>query len=336
MLREPVRVVLGDQQIIQCEELTLSSDLYDPTGKWSLDLGQRVTAKPFARCEVFINGIRELTGIVDRVEETKTKSSHTWRVEGVSLVGLLARSSLTSWTNPPNTLAAAAKKLLSTVPMVKELPWEIQGDDPAKEHARFDVGDSVFSVLNEFAQNRGLLFWAKPNGSIVFGKAAGKGDPKFSLNSSSIESRQRVEDSSNLHSEIHIVSDSDEDGHRLVVARNPSVALHLPFAAAYNGHDAGGLEKQASQYLRQEKLQAEQLTYTVRGFSQGGVNWAINERIQVDDAEIGLRDTLLVRSRSFKFNRKTGSTTDLVLTPILAEDVFKAYPKRKKKEADAW
>lgn len=335
MRPETVKIVLGDQEIIQCEDMTLASDLYDPAGKWSMSLGERVTAKSGARCMIYINGVLELTGVVDSVEETESRGSHSWSVEGVSLAGLLGRSFLTKWTNPPTTLDAAARRLLSEIPYVKSLKWKIEGDDPSKEHAKFDVGDTVHGVLNEFAQNRGLLFWAKPDGSLVFGKAAGKGEADYFLDSSIITMRRRREDGSNLHSEVHIVSDSDEAGHQVYVARNASAPIRLPFAAAYNGHDNAGMRKQAAEYLRQEKLAAEQLNYSVSGFSIRGSNWQINKRVLVDDERFSIKDTLLLRTRTFRYNRKSGSTTDLVLTPILAEDVFKAYPRKRKKDSDS-
>lgn len=336
MQPDTIHLVLGNQEITKVEEMSLTSDLYSPEGKWSMSLGSRLTARRGTRCQVYVNSQLELTGIVDSVEETEDRTSHTWTIEGVSLAGLLSRSYLTTWSAPPSTLKQAATKLLPTVPFVKDLEWTITGEDPSKPHANFDVGSTVFSVLNEFAQNRGLIFWAKADGSLVFGKAQGKGAPEFTLNSSSITKRRRREDGTNLHSEIHIVSDSDEDGHLVVVAKNPSVEFHLPFAAAYNGHDRGGLQKQADQYLRQEKLDADQLHYTVSGFSIAGSNWAINKRVHVVDDRFGIDDTLLVRSRTFRRSRATGSTTDLVLTPILAEDVFKAYPKGREKERETW
>lgn len=331
---EPVKVVLDDQEIVQVEEFSLTSDLFDPVGSFSLQLGERSAAKRGARCQVYINNVLEMTGVVDSVEETESHGSHTWSVGGVSLVGLLARSYLTSWTNPPTTLDTAARRLLASIPYVNRLDWKIEGDDPSKEHAKFDVGDTVFGVLNEFAQNRGLLFWARSNGSLVFGKAAGKGQPDYSLDSSIITNRRRREDGSNLHSEVHIVSDSDEGGHQVIVAKNPSVGIHLPFAAAYNGHDTAGMRKQADEYLRKEKLDADKLNYTVSGFSRHGSNWQINKRCLVDDTRFSIKDTLLIRSRVFRRSKKSGSTTDLVLTPILAEDVFKAYPKKRKKDGD--
>jgi prophage tail gpP-like protein len=201
-------------------------------------------------------------------------------------------------------------------------------------HAGLDVGDTVFKVLNEFAQNRGLLFWSQGNGSIVFGKAVGEGEPHYRIGSRQIKARTRVRDISGLHSKIIIVSDSDA-GHQVATATNASAPIDIPFAAAYNGHDSAGLKKQAAEFTRQEKLQLFSMDCTVKGFSCDGKNWSVNTRVHVDDEVAGFADTLLVRTREFLFDKTNGSTTKLSLSPILAEDVFKAYPKQKKGR-DSW
>ncbi len=332
--REVVRLVIGSYEFTEVESMSIVSDLFAPAGSFRFQLGQKVSADPGARCAVWINGQIELTGIVDRLEQTMDESTHGWVATGKSLIGLVERSYITNWSEPPTTLAAAAKRYLGEIPFVHELPWTIEGDDPSVTHAGLDVGDTVFKVLNEFAQNRGLLFWARGNGEIVFGKAEGKGDPHYKLTSRQIKSRTIVQDISGLHSKILIVSDSDA-GHQVISATNPSAPIKIPFAAAYNGHDGSGLQKQANEYTRQEKLQAFSMDCTVRGFSLNGLNWAVNKRVQVDDEVTGFSDTLLVRTREFAFDKTSGSTTKLSLSPILAEDVFKAYP-RKRKGADAW
>lgn len=334
MLRDEVRVIIGGYEFTELESMEIVSDLYDPAGSFRLVLGQRVTASSGARCRVFINRVLEFTGIIGPVEESMDWGSHTWTVSGKSLIGLIERYYVTNWSNPPKTLKEAASKYLGAIPMVQELPWSIEGEDHSKDHARLDVGDTAFKLLNEFAQNRGLLFWAKADGSIVFGKAVGPGDADFHLDSSVILRRRRIEDESGLHSEIIIVSDSD-DGHRTFTAKNASVSVKIPFVAAYNGSDSDGLKKQAEAYLRQEKMSAFQLEYDVSGFSLKR-NWTVNTRVAVNDPLFDLEGTYLLRRRTFRYDKDNGSRTSLVLCPILAEDVYKVYPKKRKKEAVEW
>lgn len=335
MQPDTIRLIIGGYEFTELESMEIVSDLYAPAGSFRFVLGQRVTAYSSTRCLVYINNILELTGIIGPVEESMEWGSHTWTVSGKSLIGLVERYYVTDWTNPPKTLADAAKKYLGAIPMVKELPWTIEGDDHSKDHARLDVGDTAFKLLNEFAQNRGLLFWAKADGSIVFGKALVKGEAHYHLDDRRITKRRRVEDESGLHSEIILVSDSDE-GHRKFTTKNASVKLDIPFVAAYNGSDSDGMQKQADAYLRQEKMQCYQLEYDVSGFSLNGKNWAVNTRVAVNDQAFGLDDTYLLRTRTFRYDKNNGSTTSLVLCPILAEDVYKAYPKRRKKEDSEW
>lgn len=332
--RDTVKVVIGSYEFTEVESMSIVSDLFAPSGSFRFQLGQKVTADPGARCAVWINGQIELTGIVDRLEQTADEGAHGWVASGKNLVGLIERSFITNWGAPPTTLKKAAERYLGQIPFVRELPWTIEGKDPSVPHAGLDVGDTVFKVLNEFAQNRGLLFWSKGNGELVFGKAVGEGEPDYQITARQIKSRTIIKDISGLHSKIVIVSDSDA-GHKVITATNPSAPIEIPFAAAYNGHDGEGLQKQANEYTRQEKLQAFSMDCTVKGFSVNGSNWAVNKRVKVDDEVTGLTDTLLLRTREFGFDKTSGSTTKLSLSPILAENVFKAYP-RKRKRAASW
>lgn len=331
MDRDSVRLVIGGYEFTECQSMELVSDLYSPAGSFRFELGQRLTAVSGQTCAVWINDRLELTGIICPVKQSQDKKSHTWSVSGTSLIGLVERSFITSWETPPTTLKAAADKYLSKIPFVKDRKWTIEGADTANSHARVDVGDTVFKLLNEMAQNRGKLFWAQPDGNLVFGPAAGKGEPAFHIGAN-VEHRDMTEDVSKLHSDIWVVSDSEDGGHQTHKVKNPSVALYSPFVAVYNGADPSGMLKQAKEYLRQEKMAALQLEYVVAGFSQNNKNWRINERAQVDDKEFGLRDTYLITRRVFRRDRNAGSTTTLTLAPILAEDVFKAFPKRKKRD----
>lgn len=333
MLREPVRLTIGSYEFTEFQSLEIVSDLYSPSGSFRFELGQRVNARPGLTCCVWINGKLELTGIIDKLEQSQNRSSHTWSVSGRSLVGMIEDTFITSWEIPPTTLKACADKYLKKIPYIQDKTWTIEGADPSDSCVRVDVGDTVFKLLNDVAQNRGKLFWALPNGNLVFGPAAGKGLPAYMIDSK-VQSRRMSEDVSKLHSEIWVVSDSEDGGHVTHVAKNPGVALRKPFVAAFNNANRSGMDKQAQEYLRQEKFAALQLEYVVAGFSRDGKNWRINERAAVDDAVFGLRETFVITRRTFRFDRAGGSTTSLTLAPILAEEVFKAYPKQKKKNEE--
>lgn len=330
MRKDHVRMVVGGYEFTEIQSMELVADLYKPAGSFRMDLGQRAQALAGQTCAVWINDRLEFTGIIDRLSQSQDKSSRSWAVAGRSLVGLLEDTYLTSWKMPPTTLQDAADLWLSQIPYIQHKKWSIVGADAPRAAGRVDVGDTVFSVLNEMAQNRGKLFWSEANGDLAFGPAAGPGEPDFVLGSN-VQRRQMTEDVSRLHSEIILVSDS-EAGHKTQTVKNPSVALRKPFAAAYNGADSEGLLKQANEYLRQEKMGALQLEYVVSGFSTGAKNWRVNARVQVDDQEFGLRDTYLVTRRAFSLDRNGGAATSLSFAPILAESVFKASPKPRRKD----
>lgn len=334
MQPDTVRLVVGSYEISELERLELTRNLYDPSGAFSLVLGRQGPAVEDAPCAIFINGRVAMTGIIETVEEYADDSSHAFNVSGRSLYSEAEENCITDWTSPPRTLAAAAKKYLAPLSLLGSRTWEIEGMDPSREHAQLEVGDTVAKILNEYAQNRGLIVWCKPDGNLVFGKAHGKGEPAFRLDSSNIKSRRRAVTSKGVHSEIWVVSDSQESGHQVHKATNTSVKRRKVLAAAYNGTDSAGLSKQALEYRRQEKIQSFQTEFQVAGLSQNGKVWTENELVQVEDDITGIRGTYLIVRVVYHFG-KTGSTSSVVVAPILAEDVFKAYRKGKKKD-DQW
>lgn len=304
----------------------ITSDLYNPSGAFRIELGYHPVVKEGMRVQIHINGMLEMTGSVDRIEEDADHESHSFVVIGRSLVGLIEDSYIVDWKTPPQTLTGACAKYLADIPYVKECRYVLEHPelDKGSQHHAMDVGDTVFRLLNEYAQNRGLLFWSKPDGTLVFGKAISGGKPTCWLNSSNIQHRRRFKDLSRMHSEIWVVSDGDS--HHVTKVSNSLVPLRKPFVAAYNG-PRDGIAKQAANYMRQEKMAGFGLDYVVAGFAQAGHNWAINTMCQVDDDLIGVQGCYVVRRRVFRRDRNGGSVTHLSLGPVL-EDPFTAFAKK--------
>ena len=324
--RDTLMLKVGGYEYDEFSQASLTSDLYDPVGSFSLTLGYQPKAKAGDRCEVYVNGLLEMTGIIDRVECSWDKKSHGYTVSGRSLVGLLADSYLTSFKLPPKTLKAMVAKYIADIPYLKESRVEYHADcSISRDYHGLDVGATAFSVFTEYAISRGLIFWAKPDGTLVFGKAKESGLPLYIVDAAVAKSGRRVEDISKLYSQVMVVSDHDA-GFKTAVETNPHVPFRKIFVAAYNA-DGGSIAKQARTLMHQQKLAAYQLDYTVPGFSQSGKNWRVNELAKVDDSQGGAAGTFLIHRRTFERSIQSGSTSKLSLGLKVIEEPFKALPK---------
>jgi len=327
MSAEAVSIEINGLQVLASEGVEIVSDLYSPEGSWSVPVAPgTVPVKGGELVRVRIADRVELVGTVGKQTESYDAKSHSVRLTGSTLAGLLKTSYITSFKAPPKTLVLADEIYTKSIPYLNR--FEAVFHDEAKvanTHAHAsDVGDTSFALLSEYARNRGLVFWIKPDGTRVYGKVVTDGEPSFRLDGRNIMHGQRTQDWDQLHSSVTLVSDGEE-GHKKVTATNDLAPIERPLVAAFNGHSSD-LQKQAKEYIRQEKMRAFSLEYVVTGFSQSGKPWAVNTLCSVDDAVIGLKGTYVVVRTVKRWNRTDGSTTTLTLGPRL-EDPFQAFQK---------
>lgn len=329
---ETVELDVSGRRYTKFTSLEIVSDLYSPSGSWRLELGAMPDVEEGARIEIHVNGMLEMTGIVDRIEDAVEGNSASYAVTGRTLMGLVEDSAIVDWSAPPSSLKATATRYLRDIPYVKECKVLLEDPtlDAGEQHRSLDVGDTVFQLLNEYAQNRGLLFWMKPDGTIVFGKAISSGAPSFRIDASKTLRSRRFRDRSKMHSQIIVVSDLD--GHHKTTVSNETIKLRKPFAAAFNG-PVSGLERQAKNYLRQEKMGGFGLEYVVPGYSQAGANWKVNAMVHVQDERRGIDGDFVLYRRTFRLDRASGRTTTLSLGAVL-EDPFKAYPRKRRRREE--
>lgn len=74
----------------------------------------------------------------------------------------------------------------------------------------------------------------------------------------------------------------------------------------------GAIQRKMSEY----QAQALKLHYTVQDHIQNGLVWKHNTIVNVKDETLGIDNPFWVLSVSFKKNRNSGTTTDLVLLPV--------------------
>jgi len=92
-MSDNIELRVGSTAIKNWLSYTIEADIYTADDAFSLELAHPETdVTAGKRCELYVNGTLELTGIIDRVNKSYDKSGQKLRVEGRDLMGLLVDS----------------------------------------------------------------------------------------------------------------------------------------------------------------------------------------------------------------------------------------------------
>jgi prophage tail gpP-like protein len=349
-MSDVVSLHIGNQKIENFISYDIEADLYQAADKFTLELANPeapVTAG--MQCKLYINGKLELTGLIDKTAKKYDKNGRTLTVEGRDLMGLLVDSHAEQFvTVQGKTVKQLAELLLKTVPYIQRsqiiyqqnVVGKLKGKkkavdspltgfiDTPQKFSQIEPGMTVFEVLAVYAASRGLMFFAMPDGTLVFGRPKITGDPLFSVTSrlngqgNNVESGDEIDDISRRYSKITVVSQVQGlEAHALdatkINAKKTAVDATFPFykpMVVKLNNDSQTPALHARMLLEKQRHDGYSLAYTAPLHSQNGHNWAINELCTVNDEVLNVRRTLLVFSRRFR-KTKQGSWTDIKLGP---------------------
>ena len=330
---------------------SVEADLYTADDAFSLELARpEIAIKRGQRCELYVNGGLELTGIIDKVSRKYDKQGLTMRVEGRDLMGLLVDSCCEKFvTVEGKKLSELAEMLLENVPFINRKGIIYQENIIGKLHGKkktvdspdlgymdtpqrisqIEPGMTIFEVLKTYAASRGLMFFALADGTFVFGRPKAKGEPVFTLTCSksgggNILEGEEIDDISKRFSKVTVIGqqqgqddfgiDATKINSPSGVAQDPDFPFYKPCVTKDN-NDSQSPELHARFLMEQQRHQGYQLHYTVQGHSQNGKNWRINELCRVKDEILGVDGVYLIYGRTMGRSRQSGTTTSLKLGP---------------------
>ncbi len=354
-MADKVTLRIDKREIDAFLSYSIDADLYTADDAFKLEIADPGTPiADGARCELWINGRRELTGIVDRITESYSKQGSSLILEGRDLCGLLVDSCCEEFVGVQGmTLKTLAERLIRTVPFIqrKDIIYQetVRGNlkkkkggggslavlglvDTAQNFTQIEPGQTIFEVLKIYAASRGMMFFAMPDGTFVFGKPKEGGEPTFHLvakkRATSPENNAmegtRTRDISRRFSKIIVVGQQQgtdimgtgADGaaqiNTLAVVPDPTFPFYKPYVATDN-NDERSPKLHGQMLLEQMKHDGFRLEYRVSGHSQNGTNWAINKICRVTDERFGIDGDYLIYGRAFEMSKDSGVTTRLTL-----------------------
>lgn len=330
----------------------IDADLYTPAAAFSLELANpEAPVRPGHLSELYINGQKELTGIIDTVRHTVRKRGVALRVGGRDLMGLVIDSCVEAgnWTGVENLrLKTLAERLLKKTPFInrKAIIYEenvvgrlkggsttggfLSDTDMEQPQGQIEPGMTIFDVLKEYSLSRGLLFYCRPDGTLVFARPPARGAPEYTLTmrrsgqGNNVLESERLEDYSRRYSSVTVVG-QQQGGEHLFGAEaintggeqashhDPSFPFHKPYVTIDN-NDAASPAKRARMIMEKQRHDGTQLQYTAARHSQDGKNWRINAFCRVEDELRGISGDYLIYGRTFELsNEDEGPITRLRL-----------------------
>ena len=341
-MSDKVSLLIGGRRIEKFLRYRIEADLYTADDAFSMELANPgMDIDPGQLCQVHVNGQLALTGIIDRVEDGTDKRGGTLSVEGRDFMGLLVDSYVEEFPDLQGvTLKALAEQLLRKVPFINRKTISYQqgiagaasqqtGEnallDTAHEYAKVEPGQTIFDVLKDYAKSRGAMFYALPDGTLVFGRPKAKGQPVYRIImrrdgvGNNALSGTRTRDISRRYSKIVVLGSQQgidqldaEQVNTEGTVTDTAVPFYKPLVKC-NNNDGQSPLQEARMLLEQQRADGFKLVYRMARHSQNGRNYTINELCQVIDEPRKIAGTYLVYGRTFELSKEEGQTTTLRL-----------------------
>lgn len=327
MNRDEVILLVRNARVDKFVSYTIDADLYSPEGSFSFECDSKYDVNKGDTCQIFVNRVCVMAGIIDTVRRSLSRNGPKMNIEGRSVAAVLADSSVTKFVSLPTTLPQLVERLVRDLPFLSRKDFVFKsGSDKVKVQRKFievSPGDSVFEVIKKAANSQGYLFWASPEGELVFDKPVERGKADFKIHAFEDGSEMDyiegsvTETINEQHSLIKVIGESQDDNDIKYVAasvKNDDFPFYRPLVVNWNENE-GPAKKTAELQLATEKAAAIQLEYTMPGHSQNGIPWTINAFCDVEDHYNGANGAYLIKRRTFTLDRNEGKRTKLELQP---------------------
>ena len=327
MNRDEVILLVRNARVDKFVSYTIDADLYSPEGSFSFECDSKYDVNKGDTSQIFVNRVCVMAGIIDTVRRSLSRNGPKMNIEGRSVAAVLADSSVTKFISLPTTLPQLVERLVRDLPFLSRKDFVFKsGSDKVKVQRKFievSPGDSVFEVIKKAANSQGYLFWASPEGELVFDKPVERGKADFKIHAFEDGSEMDyiegsvTETINEQHSLIKVIGESQDDNDIKYVAasvKNDDFPFYRPLVVNWNENE-GPAKKTAELQLATEKAAAIQLEYTMPGHSQNGIPWTINAFCDVEDHYNGANGAYLIKRRTFTLDRNEGKRTKLELQP---------------------
>lgn len=315
------------------EELSLSRSIEALAGAFSLKVSE-LTPLPIEsgdKCELFLLDKKVLTGWVDTVTASAEAENHSIEIAGRDITGDLVDCSAKNESQEFGNITF--KNLIESIckPFGTSVVIKVDGLDPFKKFALMQ--ETAWEAIERACRLRGVFANTSVDGEVLiqnYGEVRAGMGLKLGANLLSATATYDLKD---RFSEIKVYGqqpgDDETDGKGAAslegTARDPNIKRYRPLIVM--------AESQVNNKVAQSRAEWEVAVRAARGTvfacevqgweQEPGRLWAINEIVNCDAPELGVKNDLLIKEIEYKCSGTGGTTTAFTLTRA---DAYKKQP----------
>jgi prophage tail gpP-like protein len=268
-------------------------------------------------CKVQLRGQTVITGYLNKRRANYDKSSHKLSFSGRDVTcDLIDCSAIVPNQELHNvTLADAARQLLAPFPAIR-----LDCPSPGASFPKFTIndGDSIFSVLESHAKQRGLMIYTVGDGVLHIrkpmvshtGLTLTEGDNLLSANAEESDDEQ--------FAEYIVKAQKSDDGKHQAEQRYTDSSVRkgrVRVITAEQPDDGTEIKNRAEWEAKLRQARSVTANATVQGWeSSTGKLWRLGDGIKLHSPALGLLNrAMIVNSINYNVSNDAGTTTELGL-----------------------
>jgi len=307
---------------------SISRSIDNASGDFSLTTAE-VVARVGDSVDILVDGKNYIKGFVDSIGATNGIDGKTFDIFGRDRIADLIDSSLPDGVKnfkSGSTIENIIRKILDALDM-KDVEIINQAGTikpfSSMEIVAGGAGANAFDLISNYARKRGVFLNSDGNGNLILFKISGDVFQEFNFNRENIlESQLEINHSERFNRYVvksQAQSTSDWGSSTSSVFRrgnagdkNIRAQRYMEIVAEESMSNAECLTR-ANEESNIRRARSLSYTLKVPGFAQNGKIYEVGKGARVNDAELGVFGSFLIKSIGFSED-ENGKTTDLVLT----------------------
>ena len=306
---ESMRITLGLDQLSGAFELAVSGENAQELRKHPLRKGME--------CKVLLNGQVVITGYINKRRPAYDKGSHTLSFSGRDVTcDLIDCSAIVPNQELHNvTIADAARQLIAPFPAIK-----LDCPAPGAPFPKFVVneGDTIFSVLESHAKQRGLMIYTTGDGVLRIRKPEVKGTGLTLTEGDNILSASAEDGDDEQFAEYIVKAQKTDDGKHQAEQRysDPNVRKgRVRVITAEKPDDGTEIKNRAEWEAKLRQAKSVTASVSVQGWeSSAGKLWRLGDSLKLHSPAIDMdKRAVVVNGITYAVDNSSGTTTELGL-----------------------
>jgi prophage tail gpP-like protein len=332
---DKAEILIGGEMHRDWSSYEIDSDLLIPADEFHMTLGAAgalpLEVSPGAPAVVLIGGEKVMTGRVDEVEHSVSKTSHCFTITGRDKAADLVDCSAPVFTAKMVGLKQLASKIVGTFGLGTP---RINADGTlTREKINIEPGDSAWDALSHAAEANGLWPWFEPDGTLVIG-GPDYSTPEVAMlivrkdgRGNNVESISVQQSMHGRYSHAFVLgqthgTDLDQGKNALFGGRqDKQVTWYRPKVLVDHEADSVAVcRNRANKFLMDGRLNGLTIAVTVKGHRivapgqpSDGMLWKPGQRMHVKSEPHGIDGTFFLVGRKFTRSRMDGTRTVLRL-----------------------